>query len=200
MKYIKLCHKVMMEVINERICYGNSISVCSNTRHRSSGKKALLPHQVGIKTIASSLCNHSEMRSFFGNDEPGYGYQYPMEPGEPGYEAIGIIEVIGAAVNTLKPGDGDYDNKRLSVIGLGAIGLCTVRLLHMFPTSDVTAFDLSLDKLKLAKDFGVDHTFLIEPDRNYDELDKFIGRFDVVIECSGHKSGQALAYTLCDKT
>ncbi|HBN86525.1 MAG TPA: hypothetical protein DDZ89_22130 [Clostridiales bacterium] len=219
-------------------------------------KKALLPHQVGIKTIASSLCNHSEMRSFFGSEEPGYGYQYPMEPGQPGHEAVGIIEDIGAAVSTCKPGDlvvvtghggdechrsyiikdascvaritpfdrdplhasilemfgcayhcvkaqllgGDYDNKKVAVIGLGAIGLCTIQLLRMFPTSDITAFDLSLDKIKLAKDFGADQTFLINPERNYDELFKHIGLFDVVIECSGHKSGHALAYALCGKT
>lgn len=219
-------------------------------------KKALLPHQVGIKTIASSLCNHSEMRSYFGNEELGYGYKYPMVPGEPGHEAMGVIEDIGSAVNTLKPGDlvaitghggdechrsyiikdascvalinpfdrdplhasilemfgcayhclkaqfrgNDYDNKKVAVIGLGAIGLCTIQLLRMYPTSDVTAFDLSLDKLKLAKELGVDHTFLINPERDYEDLYQHLGLFDIVIECSGHKSGHALAYSLCGKT
>lgn len=219
-------------------------------------KKPLLPHQIGIKTIASSLCNHSEMRSFFGNEEPGYGHCYPMSPGEPGHEAVGIVADIGSAVDYYNPGDlvvmtghggdechrsyiikdafcvahitpferdpiqasilemfgcayhclkaqfscGGYDNKRVAVIGLGAIGLCTLQLLRLYPTADIVAFDLSSEKLALAQNLGADHTYLIHPETEHDDILKDTGLFDVVIECSGHKSGQALAYTLCDKT
>ena len=219
-------------------------------------KNKLLPHQLGIQTIASSLCNHSEMRSFFGNEEPGYGSSYPMLPGEPGHEAVGrvceigsdvndftvgelvvmtghggdechrsyiikdascvakitpferdpiqasILEMYGCAYHCLKAqfNNGGYDNKKVAVIGLGAIGLCTLQLLCLYPTSDITAFDLSLEKCSLARSMGANHTCLIHPETEYESIVKDLGLFDVVIECSGHKNGHALAYAICNKS
>ena len=51
---------------------------------------------VGIEIIASSLCNTSELRSFKGGYETGYGVTYPMKTGEPGHEAVGKVVKIGS--------------------------------------------------------------------------------------------------------
>lgn len=63
------------------------------------------PGCVGIDILASSLCNTSELRSFKGGYEKGYGVQYPMVPGEPGHEAVGVINEIGADVSGFNKGD-----------------------------------------------------------------------------------------------
>jgi threonine dehydrogenase-like Zn-dependent dehydrogenase len=63
------------------------------------------PGCVGIDILASSLCNTSELRSFKGGYETGYGVRYPMVPGEPGHEAVGVIVEIGAGVAGFKKGD-----------------------------------------------------------------------------------------------
>ncbi len=61
--------------------------------------------QVGVEIIASSLCNTSELRSFKGGYETGYGVDYPMKPGEPGHEAVGVVSEIGKGSTGFKKGD-----------------------------------------------------------------------------------------------
>ena len=68
-------------------------------------KKQPQTHEAGISIIASSLCNTSELRSFHGGYENGYGSGYPMKPGEPGPEAVGIIESVGAETGEFSTGD-----------------------------------------------------------------------------------------------
>lgn len=63
------------------------------------------PGCVGIDILASSLCNTSELRSFKGGYEKGYGVGYPMVPGEPGHEAVGVVNEIGADVSGFNKGD-----------------------------------------------------------------------------------------------
>lgn len=62
-------------------------------------------NQVGIKIIASSLCNTSELRSFKGGYKTGYGVKYPMKIGEPGHEAVGQVVALGANVKEFLIGD-----------------------------------------------------------------------------------------------
>ncbi len=62
--------------------------------------------EVGIKILASSLCNASEMRAFYGSSIEGtYGSKYPMDLGEPGHEAVGEIIETGKSVSEFKQGD-----------------------------------------------------------------------------------------------
>lgn len=60
---------------------------------------------VGISIIASSLCNTSELRSFKGGYETGYGVMYPMKVGEPGHEAVGRIVKAGRGSEGFALGD-----------------------------------------------------------------------------------------------
>jgi len=63
------------------------------------------PDEVGIDIISSSLCNTSELRSFRGGYENGYGSSYPMQYGEPGHEAVGKITSVGSDVKGFGIGD-----------------------------------------------------------------------------------------------
>jgi threonine dehydrogenase-like Zn-dependent dehydrogenase len=62
-------------------------------------------NQVAIKLLATSLCNHSELRSYYGGSVSGYGSNYPMLIGEPGHEGVGIIVKKGENVNEFEEGD-----------------------------------------------------------------------------------------------
>jgi alcohol dehydrogenase, propanol-preferring len=220
-------------------------------------KKHPSPYKVGIKMLATSLCNHSELRSFYGGEKKGYGSNYPMLPGEPGHEGVGIIiekgtnirefnegdivvmtghggdpthrsfiireakdvskiipgnrnpkfasilEMYGCAYHCIKEGWKEfnaYDNKRVAVIGLGAIGLCATQILRFWPLQTIVAFDINDDKLRLAKTSGADETINISGNENAELIANGIERFDIVIECSGSKGGQDLAYALKPKS
>jgi len=205
--------------------------------------------QVGIDIIASSMCNTSEIRSFRGGYETGYGSNYPMKNGEPGHEAVGKIISVGSEVNEFAVGDivaltghggepchcsyvnrktediaridqksinikeaavlemygcayhcamtplskEDYAGKRVLVIGMGSMGLCTVQILRNFKLNQLVAVDLSEQRLKMAVKSGADSAvFPINLD-----ISK---KFDVVIECSGSIPGQEMACALAPET
>jgi threonine dehydrogenase-like Zn-dependent dehydrogenase len=204
-------------------------------------------NQVGVRIIASSLCNTSEMRSFKGGYESGYGSGYPMRPGEPGHEAVGIIENVGKDVVGFSVGDiiamtghggdpchrsyvirntddiarikqdgrnieaaamlemygcayhcavapgslGFYEDKRVLVVGLGSMGLCTTQILSGIKNIEITAVDINEERLDKAKECGADISTT---------PDKADVKYDAVIECSGTVKGQELAFTIAPKT
>jgi threonine dehydrogenase-like Zn-dependent dehydrogenase len=211
-------------------------------------------NQVAVKMLATSLCNHSELRAYYGGEKTGYGSNYPMLPGEPGHEGVGVIvekgsgvtefnvgdvvvmtghggepvhrsfiiretkdiakiipgkrdpkfacilEMYGCAYHCIKEGWKEinaYDNKRVAVIGLGAIGLCAAQILRFWPLKSITAFDINEEKLKLAKMSGADKVINISGKEN--SITTGMEIFDIVIECSGSKGGQDLAYSLKPK-
>lgn len=217
---------------------GNAVFIEEN------GKKPDV-EQVGIDIIASSLCNTSELRSFKGGYETGYGVNYPMTPGEPGHEAVGVVSEIGKNATGFKKGDyvvmtghgGDpchrshvtrnccdiavikqderdpaeaavlemygcawhcaitplsidyYKGKKVMVQGMGAMGLCTIQVLNTYGAGEITAVDLSEERLDVAKRCGADMA-ITPPEINMDE------KFDVIIECSGSSRGQETACEL----
>jgi len=205
--------------------------------------------EVGIRIMASSLCNTSEMRSFTGGYKSGYGTTYPMLPGEPGHEAVGIVESIGGNVSTVRekdivvmtghggdpchrsyvtrrvldiaviepgkrnpedaamlemygcayhcmlaPGGEDfYKGKKVLVIGLGSMGLCSVQVLNSIQDIEITVSDISENRLDIAGACGADIT------KKPDEIDPQ-EKYDVIIECSGSVAGQELACMLAPRT
>jgi L-iditol 2-dehydrogenase len=210
------------------------------------------PGEVLIRTIATALCNHSELRSYHGGSREAYGSRYPMLPGEPGHEGVGIVESVGADVSTFSPGDtvvltgwggdpahrsmvlrevsqiagivpgdrdpaeasilemfasayhcvkrgwegGRYENARVGIVGMGAIGLCSLQCIRLWPVGEIVAFDLSRQKLQIAEDLGADRSFLLARDVEPDDLESSCGRFDLVVECTGATGGQAIAQGL----
>lgn len=202
---------------------------------------------AGIRILASSLCNTSELRSFAGGYKNGYGSGYPMKPGEPGHEAVGIVESIGNDVKEIDIGDivvmtghggdpchrsyvlrnandiarlepgnriveeasmlemygcayhcavapgdlGFFEGKKVLVIGLGSMGLCTIQILRGIGNVEITAADINEERLGVAGKSGAD--ILLVPD-------EVKGSFDIVIECSGSVPGQELSFALAPKT
>ena len=201
--------------------------------------------QVGIEIIASSLCNTSELRSFKGGYETGYGVNYPMEDGEPGHEAVGRVVVLGSEAKGFSVGDyvvmtghggepchrdyvnrcckdiavvlpkkrdiseaavlemygcayhcamtplsaEDYYGKKVLVMGMGSMGLCTIQILNNYDLSELIAVDLSETRLKIAANSGADKA--VHPS----EIGKN-EKFDIIIECSGSVPGQEMACAL----
>jgi len=213
--------------------------------------------QVVVRMLASSLCNHPEVRSYRGGQPAGYGSSYPMAPGEPGHEGVGQVVSAGAGVTTVAPGDlvvmtghggdplhrsvvlrdadavavirpgdrdprpasclemfgcayhcvragwrepGGFDGARVAVVGAGAIGLCAIQILRLWPVAGITALDLRSEKLDLAASLGATETVGIPSEADAESLAATLGTFDVVVECSGHIKGHHLANALVRRT
>jgi threonine dehydrogenase-like Zn-dependent dehydrogenase len=208
--------------------------------------------EVLLRTLATSLCNQSEMRSFRGGTREAYGSRYPMLPGEPGHEGVGVVQEVGQSVSDLSVGDivaltgwgGDpahrsmlvreaaqiarihpgsrdpreasilemyasayhcvkrgweerrFENSRVAIIGMGAIGFCSLQCIHLWPVREIVAFDLNSRKLALALEVGADRCELVSQSDAPGDAGKRYGRFDIVVECSGAVAGQAIAHAL----
>jgi threonine dehydrogenase-like Zn-dependent dehydrogenase len=208
------------------------------------------PGEVRLQMIATSLCNHSEIRSFLGGSREAYGSRYPMHPGEPGHEGVARVVDVGAGVDHLGVGDlvvltgwggepahrgllcrdatevarilpGDRDpapasilemyasayhcvkriwrddrveNARVVIIGLGAIGLCALQLVRLWPARALVAIDRRRSKLALAERFGADET--LEAGDDAEAVARKVGPAEIVVECTGHPGGQGIARAL----
>jgi len=63
----------------------------------------LKENEVLIKMIASSICNQHELKIWIGK---GYSWlRYPLQPGEPGHEGVGVVVEIGEKVSKVNKGD-----------------------------------------------------------------------------------------------
>ena len=132
-----------------------------------------------------------------------------------GHESIGVVEEVGAAVESVKPGDfvvvpfpslltisdvmstgyhaaasaevkpGDT----AVVMGDGAVGLCGVLSAHMLGAKRIIAMSRHEDRAELAREFGATD---IVPERDQAAVDKVLemtGGYgaDAVLECVGSK-------------
>ncbi len=212
--------------------------------------------ELGIEVIASSLCNRSELNSFSGGAQHGYGSNYPMMAGEPGHEAVGKIVSMGENVEGFKIGDivvmsghggppahqsyltrkaetvatilpverkiaaaatlemfacayhcllpamrqNAFEDSRVAIIGLGAIGFCALQVLRLWPAREICAVDICQKKLDLAMKSGADELILLTSSINGGDgvnlSAEKIGGCDVAIECSGTVAGMSLASAL----
>ena len=105
-----------------------------------------------------------------------------------------VLEMYGCAYHcALTPISPEgYAGKRVLVIGMGSMGLCTVQILKNLNTTELVAMDLSTERLALAEKSGADR--MVRPD----EVEN-TEKFDVIIECSGSVSGQETACAMAPK-
>ena len=105
-----------------------------------------------------------------------------------------IGEPLAAIVNVVRvtqPRIGDY----VAVVGSGYMGLLLIQALKGMGFSELVAFDIIDDRLKLAKEFGA--TAVVNP--NVDNVDEVVKEltegngFNIVFEVSGSPSGVDLA-------
>lgn len=76
------------------------------------------------------------------------------------YELGALLEPTGCAYNGIFVSAGGYRPGGYAVVfGVGPIGLAAVSLFKATGASLIIAFDPSLERLRIAKDMGADHTF-----------------------------------------
>ncbi len=64
------------------------------------------PSEVLIRITGVTTCPHWDMHIFDGEPMfPGMSLQYPYLLGQPGHEAVGVVEALGTGVETLTVGD-----------------------------------------------------------------------------------------------
>lgn len=106
-----------------------------------------------------------------------------------------VLEMYGCAYHcAMKPFSNNlYAGKKVLVIGMGSMGLCTIQILNNFNVSQLAAVDLSKHRLIMAEKSGASRV-IFPSEIDLDE------KFDVVIECSGSIAGQEMACGLAPET
>jgi len=116
--------------------------------------------------------------------------------------AASILEMFGCAYHCVRAGwtqPPGFDDARVAVIGVGAIGLCCVQILRLWPVRELLALDVRSDKLELATRLGATRTLQVPEEAEPEALAEELGTFDLVVECSGHRSGHLLANALAER-
>lgn len=115
-------------------------------------------------------------------------------PGSRDIAEASVLEMYGCAYHcALTPlTENEYIGEKVLIIGMGAMGLCSVQLLKNVQSCEITAVDISHDRLITAKESGAD----IASAPN--DIIK-TGKYDIVIECSGSVKGQELAFESAPK-
>lgn len=88
--------------------------------------------------------------------------------------------------------------KDVAVLGCGTIGIFTLQWAKLLGAKTVTVFDISDERLALAKKFGADHTFNTADQNCRDDVNKIFDRgFDYVFETAGNSVTEKLCYEFC---
>ena len=117
--------------------------------------------------------------------------------------AASILEMFGCAYHCVRAGwrePGGFDDAAVAVIGAGAIGLCSVQLLRLWPVASIAALDVRPERLELAGRLGATRTVPIRAGADPGDVPDGLGRFDCVVECSGSRAGHVLANALAPRT
>ena len=86
------------------------------------------------------------------------------------------------------------------VIGLGGIGLSVIAMLLALKIENITAVDISLDKLKEVKSWGVRNILNPNNEYFYEEIEKISNKgFDFCIESAGSVSTIEMGFSLIKK-
>ena len=153
-----------------------------------SGTKGFSPGDfVAMTGHGGEPCHRSYVNRNFNNIAK-------IIPGKRDVKEAAILEMYGCAyhcaLNAIS--EKDYIGKKVLVIGMGSMGLCTVQILNNLNTAKITAVDVSPYGLSIAKESGADKTAYPEEMNSGDE-------FDIVIECSGSVPGQEAAFALAPR-
>ncbi|MGV3311258.1 galactitol-1-phosphate 5-dehydrogenase [Streptococcus suis] len=155
-------------------------------------KVAIIPLKPDFDDEQSKKGNYSlsETYSFIGSREDGGLRDYaviPAEnlvkiPDEIDLRTAAFIEPLTVNLHGFKVAELDkLDIKKVALIGMGTIGLLALQILVSYGY-DVTAFDISEDKLRLSRELGATATVNT---LNAEELEAAYNQFDFVCETSG---------------
>ncbi len=103
-----------------------------------------------------------------------------------------VCVVAGLANLPVRPGD------NVAVIGAGYMGLLNIQAYVHSLIGSLDCFDISSDKLQLAKAYGADHCWLSNTQDGAAAAKRIVGRggVDIAVECSGSQAGLQLAIEL----
>jgi threonine dehydrogenase-like Zn-dependent dehydrogenase len=122
-----------------------------------------------------------------------------IEPGERDPKAASFLEMFGCAYHCLRAGWREpegFDGARVVVVGAGAIGLCSVQVLRLWPAAAVVALDVNPARLELAAVLGATETARVPADVEPERFAETVSPADVAVECSGRPEGHRLAQAL----
>ncbi len=140
-----------------------------------------------------SLCKHY---SFIGSREPGSFAEYVKMPAKNAikfddsvsFEQGALFEPATVSLHGIKCAD-YKGGKKVAVVGSGTIGLFTMQWAKIYGAESVTMFDISDDRLKIAKTLGADYTV--------NTLKEECGeKFDFVFECAGQPGTTLLSFEI----
>lgn len=114
-----------------------------------------------------------------------------------GLRAGCLIEPLTMGMCSVKKAD-IRGGERVLILGGGAMGLLMLKLLRLYPVSEVVIADPNQKKRKMARDFGATWTFDPASPRYMEEMNGYCESegYDVVIEASGNPASAKLAFHL----
>ncbi|RWS20123.1 sorbitol dehydrogenase-like protein, partial [Leptotrombidium deliense] len=108
------------------------------------------------------------------------------------FEEGALVEPLACALYGvqragLKAGD------NVLIVGAGAIGLLSLLCAKAFGADKTCVIDMNRDRLDVAQKIGADSVIVVEkhntPEQIADTIEKFIGKVDITLECSGSETG-----------
>ncbi len=107
---------------------------------------------------------------------------------EASFQALAFAEPLSVALHTINRA-GNVFNKKLLIIGAGAIGLLCAMVARMAGAKFITISDIHKYPLAIAREIGVDLAVNADEDAELIESWKEKGEYDIVIEASGTPIG-----------
>lgn len=140
-----------------------------------------------------SLCKHY---SFIGSREAGSFAEYVKIPAvnaipfddSVSFERGALFEPATVSLHGIMCAD-YRGGGRVAVIGTGTIGLFAMQWAKIYGAKDVTMFDISDERLEIARNLGADYTV----NTSKEQTDE---RFDCVLECAGQPATTLQAFEL----
>jgi len=152
-----------------------------------------------------NLCNNY---SYIGSRENGSFAEYVKLPAENvlklcnnvDYETGATTDPAAVALHGFRKAHLNAGDK-VAIIGAGAIGLFALQWAKILGARQILVIDLFDEKLKIAEDLGADDLINVnKKDVVKEVLDKTAGEgVDIVIECAGVKSSQAVSLLIANK-
>lgn len=174
--------------------------------YKPGDKVAIIPLKPDFEDEQSLKGNYSLSKnySFIGSREDGGLREYaviPQEnlvhiPSDIDLRTAAFIEPLTVNLHGFKVAElKKLEVKKVALIGMGTIGLLALQVLVNYGY-DVTAFDISSDKLNLSKKLGAK---AIVNTLNVDELEAVYDQFDFVVETSGANQSYYIVNKLAAK-
>lgn len=186
--------------------FSGVVEASQSDKFKAGDKVAVIPLKPNFDDEQSQKGNYSlsEGYGFIGSRENGGLQEYKvisednlvLLPEEIDLRTAAFIEPLtvnlhGFNVAQLK----DLDVKKVALIGMGSIGLLALQILVSYGY-DVTAFDISDDKLRLSKELGAKATV----NTLYrEQLEAVYDQFDFVCETSGANQSYYVVHKLAAK-